>query len=621
MEALILLALLLIVLCLVVPLVAIAKASSARRAVDDLAARVARLEKGTIHKTPSPAESPVGEGVAFPGKLTASPLEQAVPPPLPVAPPIPVAPAVAASRPASPLRFAPPPPVVRATRTAPVINWEQFMGAKLFAWIGGFALFLGVAFFVKYSFEHNLVPPEIRVAIGFVIGLGLLIGGVVLRRKENVVTAQTLSATGILILYAVTFACRSYYHFSFFGLVPTLLLMTLITATAFVVAVRMDAMLVAVLGMAGGFFTPILLSTGQDNPFGLFGYIALLDVGLVLVARRKDWHVLPILGAAGTVLMQMGWIGKFFYAEHYFAGHKTFIPMGIFLAFEVLFLATLAATRGETKTERTLMESTMAVGFTALLWTFFFLTFHAVAHRPIVLFGYLFLADLGLLAIFFLKDKAPASLGGAAGIAVFTFLAIWTGNYLVNAILYVALAAYLLFAILHTAFPLFLQRTRGTAVPWWGHIFPALTLLLVLIPIFNLPEVSFLVWPMILCVDLLAIILATATGLMLPVLAVLLLTFVVVGSWMLRIPVTLTGLPSSLTLLGGFAIFFLCASVWASRNAAQFRGPKSSPCGNSAISPPDHGDHAPACDGPVGGLWTGPSSRHSALGNGEIIEV
>ena len=58
--------------------------------------------------------------------------------------------------------------------------------------------------------------------------------------------------------------------------------MTLITAAAFVLAVRMDAMLVAVLGMAGGFLTPILLSTGHDNPFGLFGYIALLDLGLLL---------------------------------------------------------------------------------------------------------------------------------------------------------------------------------------------------------------------------------------------------------------------------------------------------------------------------------------------------
>src|SRR5438045_3302578 len=205
------------------------------------------------------------------------------------------------------------------------------MGAKMFAWIGGFALFLGVCFFVKYSFEHDLIPPELRVAIGFLTGIALVIGGVALKRKENAVTAQTLCATGILILYAVTFACRSFYHFAFFGLIPTFALMTLITATAFLLAVRLNALVVAILGIAGGFLTPILLSTGQDSPLGLFGYIALLDIGLLLVARRKDWASLPILGAIGTVLMQIAWVGNFFLHEQYFAGHKVLIPMAIFI--------------------------------------------------------------------------------------------------------------------------------------------------------------------------------------------------------------------------------------------------------------------------------------------------
>src|SRR5213083_130802 len=191
------------------------------------------------------------------------------------------------------------------------------MGAKLFAWIGGLALFLGVAFFVKYSFEHNLIPPEVRVAIGFAVGLILVVGGLALKRKENVVTAQTLCATGTLILYAVTFACRSFYHFAFFGLVPTFLLMTLITAVAFLLAVRLNAIVVAILGLAGGFLTPVLLSTGQDNPPGLFGYIALLDIGLLMVAQRQRWNVLPILGGIGTALMQIAWVAAFFVPEKY----------------------------------------------------------------------------------------------------------------------------------------------------------------------------------------------------------------------------------------------------------------------------------------------------------------
>jgi uncharacterized membrane protein len=115
------------------------------------------------------------------------------------------------------------PPVFEPPRSpAPKINWEQFMGVKGFAWIGGLALFLGVAFFVKYSFDNNLVPPELRVAIGFLTGLGLLVGGVALSRKNFPALSQTLCATGVVILYAVTFACRSIYHFEFFGPIPTL---------------------------------------------------------------------------------------------------------------------------------------------------------------------------------------------------------------------------------------------------------------------------------------------------------------------------------------------------------------------------------------------------------------
>src|SRR5438132_4319213 len=117
-----------------------------------------------------------------------------------------------------------------------------------------------------------------RVAIGFVVGAGLIIGGLLLTRKENAVTAQTLCATGILVLYAVTFACRAYYHFAFFGLIPTFLLMTLITAVAFLLSVRLNAIIVALLGIAGGLLAPVLLSTNPDNPLGLSGYTARLDM-------------------------------------------------------------------------------------------------------------------------------------------------------------------------------------------------------------------------------------------------------------------------------------------------------------------------------------------------------
>jgi uncharacterized membrane protein len=293
MELLVLFSIGLLIAIIVLPFVALAKVNKAKRIIDGLATRLASLEN-QVHRLQTVPVSKPEPTVAVVEAVASS---------LPITTPVPLAQEDKSVPPPIPEKFikSTVPQITRPPK--PPINWEQFMGAKLFAWIGGFALFLGVAFFVKYSFEHNLISPELRVAIGFVVGASLVIGGLLLKRKENAVTAQTLCATGILVLYAVTFACRAYYHFAFFGFIPTFLLMTLITAIAFLLAVRLNAMVVAVLGIAGGFLTPVLLSTGEDHPLGLFVYVALLDVGLLAVAQRQRWNALPILGALGTAFM------------------------------------------------------------------------------------------------------------------------------------------------------------------------------------------------------------------------------------------------------------------------------------------------------------------------------
>ena len=444
------------------------------------------------------------------------------------------------------------------------------MGAKMFAWIGGFALFLGVAFFVKYSFEHNLISPELRVAIGFLNGIALLIGGVALKRKENVVTAQTLCATGILILYAVTFACRSFYHFPFFGLIPTFALMSLITAAAFLLAVRMNALVVAILGIAGGFLTPVLLSTGQDNPFGLFGYIALLDVGLLAVARRKEWSSLPILGAVGTALMQIAWVGNFFlHGTGHFAGNKTLIPMAVFLGFEILFLIAALTSKRAGKLDTAISGAALGVGAFAMLWAFYFFSFTTIGSRPALILSYLFLVDAALLGLVIAK-KYFARLIAVVGIAAFIFLGLWTNDYLTAHNLYIALGAYFVFALLHSSLPIVMQRLGKATPPWSVQLFPAATLLLVLLPIFKLATASFLVWPLVLCVDVIALLAAAMTGMLAAVAIVLVLTLVALGAWMLQIPPALTGFSSSLFLLAGFSIFFVAAAAWISRRLLQY---------------------------------------------------
>ena len=176
------------------------------------------------------------------------------------------------------------------------------------------------------------------------------------------------------------------------------------------------------------------------------------------------------------------------------------------------------------------------------------------------MFGFVFLIDLVAIAVAWLDEKiSPAQ--SVAGFAVFGLLAFWTANSLSNELLNAG--AGVLFHFRRSPFGFArVDCSAGVARPsqnWANHLFPMLALALVLVPVFKLAEVSFIVWPFVLLVDLLAIALAALTATLLPVLAVLVLTLAATGALIFKIPADLTGLPTSFFLLGAFAVFFVAA--------------------------------------------------------------
>jgi uncharacterized membrane protein len=68
---------------------------------------------------------------------------------------------------------------------------------------------------------------------------------------------------------------------------------------------------IAVLGLLGGFATPILLSTGENRPVALFAYVAMLDAGVVVLAYRQKWHSLLAFASIGSAVLYVGWAAKF----------------------------------------------------------------------------------------------------------------------------------------------------------------------------------------------------------------------------------------------------------------------------------------------------------------------
>jgi uncharacterized membrane protein len=516
-----------------------------KAAVKNLVQRVAELES---HSSSAKAAAPES-AVASPAPVVPATLQSSPPPPIKeTAPPIPPAIPTSAERPPPPIPAPPKPP-----QPSKPFDWEAFFGVKLFAWIGGFVLFLGIVFLVKYSFENNLITPAMRVAIGTVVGLGLIVTGWFTASRNFRVSGQSLCATGVLVLYGNIFAAHVFYHL--IDLVPAFASMAIVTAAAFFLAVRMNAQVIVILGLLGGFLTPVLLSTGVDNPTALFGYIAVLNIGIAAVALRKRWDYLVLLAAAGTIIMEFAWADKFFVVS------KANTAFAVFIGFEVQFLAIFAWARRLHPPANWTARAAIAVCLAALVWGFCLLSYPEFGPRPGFLFTYIFLAEAGLLGLALLYSK-PGLLVPIAGGIVFVFLSIWTANYLTAAMLWWALGGYVVFSILHAGLAVWppmmgADKEKAPALSF----LPLLPLILIWICV-SKNETSSAVWFCLLVLDFVVIGVALVRRSLLAIAAAVVLTFFSAFLWISIGPVDIN-LGSFLTVAAGSGALFFSVSLIA----------------------------------------------------------
>ena len=408
------------------------------------------------------------------------PPEAAVPPPTPKAAPTAAAPAVPAAPPPPPPRIQPPPPPLEpfepakpvgplepvaapSPRASPVarriesidprITWERWLGVRGAAVLGGIFLAIAGVLFFQYSIEHGFITKELRVALGTLAGVACLVVGEVVRRRGYALTANAITGAGAVILYAAFWSAHVLGIFAFgvsFGA------MVATTALCCFLSWRNESQLVAWLGLSGGFATPILLSTGRDEPIALFSYLMLLDVSFLFVARKRRWPLVGALGLVGTVLIQAAWSTRFM-------GPTRFVVGILFLgAFAMLFaLLAPASAEGESKTGQ--RGRWLAVRVGALLFPFAFAAQYAgrvdVGYHlyPLVLLASLLAAAASVLAR---RHEAPyVPVGAAAGASAISLVWVLSNQLETARVWELVACAVLSCAVLHV----FSEWKRGTS--------------------------------------------------------------------------------------------------------------------------------------------------------------
>jgi uncharacterized membrane protein len=431
----------------------------------------------------------------------------------------------------------------------------------MFSAVSGIALVLAAIFFLRYSIDHGWLAPPVRLAIGVLVGIALLVVCELKAARNYRVTANALDAAAIAILFATFFAAHALWH-----LIPSAVafgLLTLVTAVAVLLSIRRDSLFIAVLGLLGGFATPALLSTGENRPIPLFTYLLLLNIGLAWVASRKRWSVLTICTLGFTTLYQWGWVIRFL------SEGQLPLAMGIFTVFAVTgFISFAFARRGSASSplNRTLERTGLAAATMPLVFAIYLAAVPAYGARAGLLFGFMLLIDVGLLAVAIARDdELPHAIGAMATLAVF---AIWLGVSYSSSAWTTAVASVAASVVLFVAAPMVAE--------WLGHrfsdvgafaVYAAPTLLFVFTVIARIEPAVAAPWglfaPLFALLALLAW-RALATGDMALYFAAAFFGVSAEGSWS-STHLTIDHLPAALQLYAAFAVFYLGVPLAARR--------------------------------------------------------
>jgi uncharacterized membrane protein len=216
-----------------------------------------------------------------------------------------------------------------------VSGFESLIGGRVLGWAAVVLLLITAALFFRVMFDEGLVGPLGRVAIGLGAGILLLAAGYVCHRRGWQVFSQMLTAAGVVLFYLSTFAT-----FGFYDLMPQF------AAAPFLVAVIVEALLLAILyeapaialmGVIGGLLTPLLLASDEDRYLALFGYLGVLNAGVVLLVLFRGWWASATVALVGTHAIFWLW-----FADRYHPAKRTAaltfecVVFGLYLAHTIL---------------------------------------------------------------------------------------------------------------------------------------------------------------------------------------------------------------------------------------------------------------------------------------------
>lgn len=206
-------------------------------------------------------------------------------------------------------------------------GFEELLGGRVLAWVGGIAILLGIVFLLGIAIDRGWIDEPTRTLLGFLGSTSLLLTGIWLyERKGRTEAALAAAASALFGLFATLLVGAQVYDLIPLGV--GLAGAGLVGIVGVAVAIRWEAAIVAAIGIGGALLAPVLVGTGPTWTSLAFMAIALIAAVAILLWKRWNWLALGAFTVSTPQLLSWS-----------FAHYEAQLPatLGVLAGFWVLY--------------------------------------------------------------------------------------------------------------------------------------------------------------------------------------------------------------------------------------------------------------------------------------------
>ncbi|HEY0381561.1 MAG TPA: DUF2339 domain-containing protein [Candidatus Elarobacter sp.] len=178
---------------------------------------------------------------------------------------------------------------------APRLSFETLLAGRAMPIAGMLLVLLAAAFFLDQAFRNGWIGPMERIVLGLVVGSGLIFVSARRIGADFIFLAEGLIGLGAGILYLSLWAAVAKFPELHVSRPAVFAAMIGVTAVLSALAMTRRSERIALMGMFGGFVTPLLLASGRPDRVVLAAYLLILISAMLWVSVRSSFRFVEAL--------------------------------------------------------------------------------------------------------------------------------------------------------------------------------------------------------------------------------------------------------------------------------------------------------------------------------------